>query len=423
MSTSAFLDISAFDTLFFRDGRPFDQLDAGLAEASSQFPPLPSTMSGMLALAIVRQAAGDHFDPADHDWYGGGELPSSGDTAHDDAIREQMIWVRGLTGRLPRQSASAPLRANGPYILRTTGLQRKLYVPWPSSLMIEKKSRLLRSVAPNASLVAAASDQLGGPVPSIRPLGASKDEIVLERVSDHWIEWTACCRYLSDMQGAFKPADRLEDFSLGRSDILNIEEKIGIAIDAATGTARAGHLYAAGHVRLRPGISLAVRLDSDRKLDPSMLPCSAPFGGEGRQVAITMIDQSMHGLSVGQFKHFKIDRDCLRLRLTALTPVTVGGPEGLPPMSGPAEAARSFAGMKIVSAVVDRPRVAGFWRDRRASGIRVVPAGSTWFVTIPTRKNAENAARQLADAAEQLRLAPPELAALGYGTFMIGNWP
>jgi hypothetical protein len=427
VSKSALVELSPTDTLFLRDGRPFDQLDAGLAEASSQFPPLPSTIASMLALALVRQAAGEHLDPADHNWFGDrGDrpaLPGLADPANDATLRERLALVRGLTGRGDPQTAPTQLRATGPYLLRSNGRQRKLYVPWPSTLMVEKKSQALRSVAPNAALIPSASDQVSGPVPSILPIGASKEPVVLERLTDRWIEWSAFCRYLSDLSGAFMPTDRVEDFSVARGDILTVDERIGIAIDPAKGTARAGNLYASGHVRLKPGVSLAVSLEGIPGLDPQWLPRSAPLGGEGRQVAISVADLAMPGLSGGQFKKFKTDRDGLRLRLVALTPVPVSGPHGLPPMSGRDEALRQFAGMKIVSAVVERPRVAGMWQLGRASGMRVVPAGSTWFVTIPTKKNAENAARQLAEAAEQLRLAPPELATLGYGAFMIGNWP
>ncbi|WP_316164557.1 MULTISPECIES: type III-B CRISPR module-associated Cmr3 family protein [unclassified Bradyrhizobium] len=441
MTKSALVELSPTDTLFLREGRPFDQLDAGLAEASSQFPPLPSTLAAMMALAMVRQAAGDQLDPADHNWYGDLDyrpaLPSL-EAASNEALRERLALVRGLTGRSAPPAPSpmppttegsaegaspATLRTTGPYLLRTTGRQRRLYVPWPSSLMVEKKSRSLRSVAPNAALLPLASDQTSGPVPSVLPIGSVKEPIVLERLNDRWIEWTAFCRHLADLAGAFKPTEGLNDFSVGRSDILSVDERIGIAIDPITGTARAGNLYAAGHIRLNPGFSLAVVLDSATELQPDWLPDSAPLGGEGRQVAISISDLAMPGLSGGQFKLFKTDRDGLRLRLTALTPVPVTVPQGLPAMTGPKEALGQFSGMKIVSAVVDRPRVAGIWRSGRVSGIRVVPAGSTWFVTVPTKKNPENAARQLADAATHLRLASPELAALGYGAFAIGNWP
>lgn len=48
--------ISPSDTLFLRDGRPFNQDDEGLAEARSIFPPYPDTLVGAFRAAAARRA-------------------------------------------------------------------------------------------------------------------------------------------------------------------------------------------------------------------------------------------------------------------------------------------------------------------------------------------------------------------------------
>jgi CRISPR-associated protein Cmr3 len=429
MKATTFLELSPFDTLFLRDGRPFDQLNAGLADASSVFPPLPSTLSGMIALAVARRAAGDAFDPAALGRREDGEyrlwtdsLPSSGDDDRDTAIRARIGRVLNLTGRFDRRDDDAQLQATGPFLFRMEHGQRKLYVPWPSTLLVEKKSRMLRSVAPIASFVPVASEQPGALRPAPHAIGDQKEGLILERVSDGWIEWDAFNRYLGDLN-AFE-GDTLSDISIGRSDILDTEERIGIAVDPMTGSVEEGALYAASHIRMKSNVSLAMRLDSGSPMQPDLFPARATLGGEGRQVSIVAVDHSMkENRGSGQYKS---DRDALRLRIVALTPVPVDATRkaGLPAFSGPEALSKLFAALNVMSAVVERPRAAGLWRANTVSGIRVMPAGSTWFVTVPTKKkNAANAAEQLAEAAESVRLAPPDLAALGYGVFRIGNWP
>ena len=48
------LTIDPLDTLMFRDGRPFNQADAGASEATSVFPPYPPTMVGAIRAALWR---------------------------------------------------------------------------------------------------------------------------------------------------------------------------------------------------------------------------------------------------------------------------------------------------------------------------------------------------------------------------------
>jgi CRISPR-associated protein Cmr3 len=46
--------ISPIDTVMFRDGRPFNQMDAGAGDAVSVFPPYPPTLVGAVRMTLAR---------------------------------------------------------------------------------------------------------------------------------------------------------------------------------------------------------------------------------------------------------------------------------------------------------------------------------------------------------------------------------
>ena len=88
------LVLHPLDTLFFRDGRPYNQDDPGQAEAASVFPPHPPTVVGAVRAARSR-------------------APWAGRTRRGIKPRWAMVW----TGR-PAMARLAPLRFAGPVVLR-----------------------------------------------------------------------------------------------------------------------------------------------------------------------------------------------------------------------------------------------------------------------------------------------------------------
>jgi CRISPR/Cas system CMR-associated protein Cmr3 (group 5 of RAMP superfamily) len=58
MTDSLYFQLSAIDTLMFRDGRPFNQGDTGASEAVSIFPPLPPTIIGAIRAALWKHKGG-----------------------------------------------------------------------------------------------------------------------------------------------------------------------------------------------------------------------------------------------------------------------------------------------------------------------------------------------------------------------------
>ena len=62
MSDRLSLKISAIDTVMFRDGKPFNQADAGASLAASVFPPYPPTLTGAVRAAIWNALGGRKED-------------------------------------------------------------------------------------------------------------------------------------------------------------------------------------------------------------------------------------------------------------------------------------------------------------------------------------------------------------------------
>ena len=94
------------DTLFFRDGRPYNQDDDGLAHARSLFPPHPSTLTGALRAAL---ALGRTHDPRVHErlrvrglaadpeqaasWYR--KAAAAGDAEAERNLQKLTDWLAG----------------------------------------------------------------------------------------------------------------------------------------------------------------------------------------------------------------------------------------------------------------------------------------------------------------------------------------
>ncbi|MCF8090691.1 MAG: type III-B CRISPR module-associated protein Cmr3 [Desulfotignum sp.] len=106
------LFIQPDDTLFFRDGRPFD---AGSDVWTGQiFPPYPPTCYGMIRTLLVHQV--------------------SGNVAYNDFFRQVPDNFKDLLGD---ESGLGSLNLRGPYLGRRYSNVAELYVPCPSDLYFQ----------------------------------------------------------------------------------------------------------------------------------------------------------------------------------------------------------------------------------------------------------------------------------------------
>lgn len=409
------LSFEAFDTLWFREGRPFDQMDDGLAEARAVFPPSPSVLAGALAGLIHPMQRGDQPDP-------------------------RLLRIAGTDPNATDQITFA-----GPFLADE---DRLVYVPVPATLLgrkrkrresehaflaDEKNAKNLGLVLPHEGLA------LGGPVAlHLREDNSSSETFEPLMNSGAWIRLSDVALHMADMTafhkavGKKREPEKLKD--LQRDPIIR-EQRLGIGIDVASRTAANGQLYAAQHLRPK-GDCRALQLAafiSDPRGDAvaSLRDQTAALGGKGRFARLSLSTSTLADPfkqvpeSHRQEWHLKQSRTYFRF--TALTPVPLGSAKtlGLPLPEG----GGMLEDLKTVAAIMPRlPAPIGIWnstaKDRPARVIQAHPAGTTWFATaiLPQGLTQD----KVVEAVLELRFVPDgmeDLGAMGFGVMAVGEWP
>ncbi|MBF0176260.1 MAG: type III-B CRISPR module-associated protein Cmr3 [Magnetococcales bacterium] len=231
--------ITPQDTLFFRDGRPFNQSDEGLARAHSHFPPFPCTMSGAVRRALA-EARG---------WRHGPWSPE----------------LQAILGDGPDDMG--PLTFGPPTPVCAANGRLETLHPVPLALLGHATREGYCRLAPGAPL----QSDLGQAVslPQL-PEGSGPG---WKPLSDTWVTAGGLTRFL---KGSVPQKEEM----LLADDLWPQESRIGLARCYQTRAARKGMLYATSHVRLRDDIMLALEVHGL----PGDWPCPRvmPLGGEGR---------------------------------------------------------------------------------------------------------------------------------------------
>ncbi|TWB10071.1 CRISPR-associated Cmr3 family protein [Nitrospirillum amazonense] len=380
MSDTRFYLLHPQDTLFFRDGRPFEQADDGLASATSLFPPHPSTLTGALRAAL---ALGRGWD---------------GRSGWDAPLTRVLGDGPGMTG--------GHLRFGPPLLMRwMEGGWRPLY-PAPRHLLVRHRSGDGKGAWKFAVLrparIAVATD-LGALHPALPPPGWTGKEV--RPATDWWLTGEGLRQVLDggDLGG-------LERQAIHRDDLWVKEARVGLALAEGTRTAVRGNLYAAAHVRLARDTALGMAV--------SGLPADwtaadrVPLGGEHRHAHVEALAKPP--APIPPTAAFNRDGDGALVCLTALSPTRPPEhwlkPGPLPQHEG-----------DILSACLGDPLPIGGW-DGRGGATRgpqalqpFVPAGSCWFLrlrrpeTLPETLGAET-------------LGDIDDAAHGYGRYALGTY-
>jgi len=269
------LTLDPVDTLMFRDGRPFEQTDAGASEALSVFPPWPPTLVGAIRAALWDSlGAWDKARLGDGtDWQKPGTL---GPLCFGPPV---LVWkgeavfaapLHLIEGRKDEQPQLAFLR---PGKERECDLG-KVRLPEPAT----------------------------GGISGIKP------------VSDRWITKAGMARVLKG-----KLPDR--EHLLPLSELWRDEARVGIGIDPASRTTSDGRLYLARHVR--PGADLRLHM-TVKGWNGAFPPSPRPLGGEHRMASIGPGEPP--DLPSGQ----PGDRLCL-IAISPVVPEQDGRIEGLSP--------------------------------------------------------------------------------------------
>lgn len=388
--------LAAHDTLFFRDGRPFNQDDEGLTTAESMFPPPPNTLVGGFRAACA----------AANGWDGSGTWSAQGD----------------LTQQLGDGDNLGPLGFEGPILARTTGGRDDALQPLyavPLHLLARK-----------------AEDTVSDPV-LLRP---SKDGVMTdvplqpERLDQD--DQPAMQRMLEPPQSSdaedgktlgdwFITAEGMGQILAGevpsavafvpRRRLWQREPRIGLARQPETHSARHGMLYLADHIRLDRDTRLLLGVSG---LNPNANhPSVGAFGRFRRLADIDRVSRPPAWPTPVAPSTDGADRPC-RYVVVLTTPARFED-DGWRRVGGELSGLRG----KIVTAALGRPVWIGGWRAGDYAGHRkgprdlepYLPAGSVWFLEhTPGGGDLQDFAWPTAIGSR---------TEWGFGGCLIGRWP
>jgi CRISPR-associated protein Cmr3 len=373
------LVLRPLDTLFFRDGRPYNQDDPSQAEAASVFPPHPPTVVGAVRAALAR-AMGWPDKPWDTGLLGNGVDWSAGD------------------------ETLGPLRFAGPYILRDG---EPLF---PAPLCLVKGREVIARLMPGAEVEC----DFGKVRLPIAPNGTDvKGWKVMEGL---WLTANGMQLVLEGKQP--KGSEILAAGKVWRS-----EPRVGIQRHAETrtmtrfpteeGEPGKGALYAAAHARLCEDVSLALTIEEgcpDIRLDRTL----APLGGESRSV---WLEQRKDGFQLPRPPALSTGTDSvLRYTVILVTPAYFRDEW---PVAGGFLIGSDSTNLpgKVVSACVGRAVPVGGWDStaRRPLPLTpLIPSGSVWFL--------EANATEAGAAASWHGRSIGSSTGWGFGRVLIGRW-
>lgn len=414
---SSLLSFSPFDTLWFREGRPFEQMDEGLAEARSVFPPSPSTLAGAVATTI---------NPL-------GSSPRS-----VDCMPQLRLMVLGDL------EAQDQITFSGPFLLDLNG---GLYVPAPATLAARKLARgddlgeyrKLLTRSENLGIYFPAQGQrldADGWLPRLRahPRAGKFDYDNLATMGA-WIGLQDFFRHMKSVRSFMGPDPLKQPIEF--SDSFAGEQRVGIGLDPEERTAADGQLYSAQHIRPHRGsgqgpLLLSMFIDHADSFDSNGLDGKIiNLGGKGRPSRLGVRKQAIVDSMPSASPELRNSGGQFFFRLTAMTPVPVtAGPWGL------ASLARFFncsdSDIEVHTALMPRKAAhIGIWNRLAADGhvrkiVRCHAPGTVWFVSVAARCLSKEKQKTLARDVLAHRFVPEEMqsfGAMGFGMLALGDWP
>lgn len=373
MMANGFYVVQPQDSLFFRDGRPYEQADDGLAAAASLFPPHPTTLTGALRVALAM---------------GNGWNGSNG-------WDRETITVLGNGPDLLEGSA----RFGVPVVMRQVdGKWQPLY-PAPRHLLVRKAKREeqpkvklpefeFATLSPHRT---PALTDLGQLHPMLPPKGweNAKDA---RPAHDWWLTADGLARILA---GGKLDDHFVQSHTVNAADLWVKEPRVGLEMSANTRTAVRGRLYAPTHVRLRDNVGLGIAvsgLPENWKKPASIVP----LGGEHRFAHLEPAGEAPKVPELGKINHDSEGNQLVSITLLSPARVDIEWLKPGPLFDGKAE---------ILSACLGDVLPIGGWDSRPGPNRGPVPlraflpAGSCWFLRMPPDVR-ENLPPFLGDAAD-----------------------
>lgn len=367
----------AMDTLFFRDGSPFNAGESDSRGIKSSFPPAMATVQGAIRTALAVSLG----------WTRGSRWP------------EEVLGSNDNIG---------PLKLIGPYLALAAGRDIEFLYPFPATVVKHKEG--FAFMAPNEASVVTdlmTETQLTS--------GLHVEEV--ENTGGLWLTTTGLEKILSGGQ----PAGNDWHYS---GSLWHDESRIGIRLDRSTGTVvQEGGLYALTHIRPTRGLRIAVSVSGIEEKLYQSVPQTIPLGGESRMAKISILDaiSFLPGVPVLTTEHGKVN-----FTVTLITPgmfahLEADGGKGFESSreevvkvirEGPLEGFGS-----CISACIPKLSQVGGWdiANRRPRPLRpVIIPGATWFYRVAANRVDEIASLH----GSQVGLDTD----YGYGQIVIGRW-
>lgn len=385
--TDVWLRLSPHDILFFRGSQPFTAGETGYLR--SEFPPTPQVIQGAVRSGLL-QANGVSWE----EYYDGTALGP-----HQRSVVEAV-------GR-PGQQEEMGIDLHGPFLL----VGPELYLPAPLDAYLD-----------DDAVVRGAPDDM----PTVCDLGSirlpSPPRSTVQPLAGSWMSADGITAYLTG--GTFSRDELFDPFETpagpGHSRRAGYEPKVGLALDAASRTAREGMLYTIAPLRLGEELAFAVRTAGIP--ESAALPRLLPLGGEGR---FAMVDA---GFEPSWPDHRSRAADAVnrshRFRLLFVQPAFFE--DGwLPPgfqqvrrgASDAWEGHLNGLSCRLISASLDRPRKVGGWdiHANRPKPVRsLVPAGSVYYF------ETDEAGSDVIEALDNRKLGT--WTRIGFGHCLVGEW-
>jgi CRISPR-associated protein Cmr3 len=425
-------EIEALDTLFFRDGRPFNAGED--VEAHGVFPPSPMTVQGLVRSLLLSElgapTAGKPKDTGCGQW----ELYQGGCSG---CQYDQNCDAQKIVGRLPRNDAGS-LLLHGPYLR----VHEQIVLPTPADLVVTKKDanacRRNRSTPVTAKALRpdrkpACSNMPGALRPLCSPFGNEKFEAV-----EGWISPKAFREYLERAETSLTRDPDNQNWWLPL-DLWTEERRSGHEVDRERNRPTEGMLYFARHTRPHKGVTLAFEVDGCGTLSSHLtnFPAS-PFGGERRGIVTRKLARWTDLEEPGQIKTLlqskRQDGTLPGAKLVYVQPAWF--PDGWIPRGWSAAAAASadaagcasFSGLSCpwIAACIVRPERMGGWdlAHNRQKPIRsFVRPGSVYYLEMPD-EDARNAVLSLWNTCltETPDDEPFAFGSFGMGHVFVGTW-
>jgi CRISPR/Cas system CMR-associated protein Cmr3 (group 5 of RAMP superfamily) len=357
------------DNFLIRDGRPFNQDDAGQARATSRFPPPPDTLYGACRVALARALG----------WDGTGSWEGN--------IAKQLgSW---------HDEQSAPFDIAGPFF-EVDGIA---VLPIPAHVYCADDTRIIAAL-PVGQDHALSTDKGKVRYPDV-PLDAKSlagrwgpaqiVKSVLDGREVQAFELTPLCASPYQNTRSAEGLPGLPDVA-----IAPVEARIGLARHSDSRLAKDGMLYSSARRTLAPGVRMFADV-AGVDLNGCKLPNVVPFGGEARFVFL-----EKRSPATGASSRFSQEQYLVMLTTPAQLPrLTINSSvKGLP---GKLVCA-ALGGVQATARMARSSENA--WA--RGESAMVVPAGTVLFM----------------DEADNAELAPAigENTHRGYGRYLTGKW-